>query len=419
MFEKAIAEPKFPWIYAKLSKELEFISISECESAGEIRKNKITFGLKLVQQCQKEFKRHREESIVFNNIEEKLREIENLPENEKRDEEKARLEEEHYRVRQRANGTVKFIGELFKIEMLTTKIMKVCIEELLQEPTEQKIERVCKLLTTIGGKIEKSEGRSLLDKYFHQLNEMLHPLHTIIKSLEIKSEILDLHVLRSNNWIVKSYQTRQANEDRNRGGNQGGYGNRRQQQDNDGWSVQQNKSRNVPLNFSKLNIPSVGSERKKLSNATDYQKFTLSSQNKFSGLPNNSADYQVAHVKQMLEDKESLYMIINYMEVSSTIQTSFLLLNKSLVNFNCSRLTVLTIPTSFATSQLSSLRIAVTKNLPLSSKKLVLRNFRSFFIDTLTTNQKRNFNVFTHCRTLLFPGNICRVSLQQHIVKYK
>ena len=418
MFEKAIAEPKFPWIYAKLSKELEFISISECESAGEIRKNKITFGLKLVQQCQKEFKRHREESIVFNNIEEKLREIESLPGNEKRDEEKARLEEEHYRVRQRANGTVKFIGELFKIEILTTNVMEVCIEELLQEPTEQKIERVCKLLTTIGGKIEKSEGRSLLDKYFHQLIKMLHPPHTIIKSLEIKSEILDLHVLRSNNWIVKSYQTCRANEDRNRGGNQGGYGNRRQQQDNDGWSVQQNKSRNVPLNFSKLNIPSGT----KLGNAADYQKFKLNSQNKFSGLPNNSAvaiHHQVAHVKQMLEDKESLYMIINYMEVSLTIQTSFLLLNKSLVNFNCSRLTVLTIPTSFATSQLSSLRIAVTKNLPLSSKKLVLRNFRSFFIDILTTNQKRNFNVFTHCRTLLFPGNICRVSLQQHIVKYK
>ena len=306
MFEKAISEPKFAPTYANLCKEVAFITTAPL-GQDESGQKKNTLKSKLITQCQKEFERHREESIVFNNIEEKLREIENLPGNEKRDEEKARLEEEHYRVRQRANGTVKFIGELFKIEMLTTKIMKACIEMLLQEPTEEKIERVCKLLTTIGGKIEKSEGRSSLDKYFHQLSEMLHPAHKIIKSSRIKFEIQNLQDLRNSNWAARrqdlmpktmdqmqmeadreqqliNYQTRQAKEDRNRGGNQGGYGNRRQQQDNDGWSVQQNKSRNVPLNFSKLNIPSVGSEGTKLGNAADYQKFTLNSQNKFSGL---------------------------------------------------------------------------------------------------------------------------------------
>jgi MIF4G domain len=68
-----------------------------------------------------------------------LKENENEPAHEKREEQKAALEEEHYKLRQRANGTVKFIGELFKIDMLTSKIMRTCIEMLLQEPTEEKV----------------------------------------------------------------------------------------------------------------------------------------------------------------------------------------------------------------------------------------------------------------------------------------
>ena len=53
-------------------------------------------------------------------------------------------------MRQRANGTVLFIGELFKIDML------------LQESTEEKIERVFKLLTTI----EEIDRRKALENNF-------------------------------------------------------------------------------------------------------------------------------------------------------------------------------------------------------------------------------------------------------------
>lgn len=69
----------------------------------------------------------------------RLRENENEPNPEKREEQKVALEEEHYKLRQRANGTVKFIGELYKIDMLTSKIMRTCIEMLLSESTEEKV----------------------------------------------------------------------------------------------------------------------------------------------------------------------------------------------------------------------------------------------------------------------------------------
>lgn len=310
LFEKAISEPKFAPTYANLCKEVAFITTAPQGEASLGKKN--TLKGKLITQCQKEFERHREESIVFNEIEAKLREIENLPEHERRDVEKAGLEEEHYRVRQRANGTVKFIGELYKIEMLTSNIMRACILMLLQEPTEEKIERVCKLLTTIGGKLEEKDGRNSLDVYFSQLSDMLHPNHKIIKSSRIKFEIQNLEDLRNNHWVTRrqdltprtmdqiqmeadreqqmiNYQTRQnAKEDRNRGGNQGGFNNRRnnqQQQDNDGWQTQQNKSRLPALQFNKISLPTMNSEGPKLGAPTDFQRFMVNSSNKFSGLP--------------------------------------------------------------------------------------------------------------------------------------
>jgi translation initiation factor 4G len=193
-----------------------------------------------------------------------LKENEKLTDNEKREEQKAALEEEHFKLRQRANGTVKFIGELFKIDMLTAKIMRTCIEMLLNEATEEKVrkfhskstftnfnllsqvERVCKLLTTIGARMEQSdEGRMCLNKYFSILNSFTSPTHKVIRSSRIKFEIQNLDDLRNNNWKARrqeitpktmdqlqweadqeqqmiNYNTRQNNkDDRQRGNNQG------------------------------------------------------------------------------------------------------------------------------------------------------------------------------------------------------
>ena len=306
VFEKAISEPKFAPTYAILCREVSYINTAP---SGEGQK-KNTLKVKLITQCQREFERHKEESKVFNEIEEKLREIENAEVVKTRDDEKTRLEEEHYRVRQRANGTVKFIGELFKIDMLTSKIMRSCVDLLLQEITEEKIERVCKLLTTIGGKLEEAEGRPTLNKYFDQLNDMLRPTHQIIKSSRIKFEIQNLQDLRHNSWKSRrveatpktldqiqnemdqeqqmiSFQTRQnSKDDRNRGGNYGGNNrNRQQQQDSDGWSVQQNKnSRSQPIQFKNIPLPTISGEAK-IGGPANFQNFMVQNTNKFSGLP--------------------------------------------------------------------------------------------------------------------------------------
>ena len=54
-------------------------------------------------------------------------------------------------------ANINFIGELFKVQMLTSNIMHYCITTLLDEknePDEEKIELLCKLLQSIGEKLD-------------------------------------------------------------------------------------------------------------------------------------------------------------------------------------------------------------------------------------------------------------------------
>ena len=60
---------------------------------------------------------------------------------------------ERSKVKRRMLANINFIGELFKVQMLTSNIMHYCITTLLDEknePDEEKIELLCKLLQSIG-----------------------------------------------------------------------------------------------------------------------------------------------------------------------------------------------------------------------------------------------------------------------------
>jgi len=48
----------------------------------------------------------------------------------------------------------RFIGELYRQQILTTKIMHRCIRHLLDQNDEDNLECLCKLLTTIGKDLE-------------------------------------------------------------------------------------------------------------------------------------------------------------------------------------------------------------------------------------------------------------------------
>ena len=73
-------------------------------------------------------------------------------------------------------GLIKFIGELFKLQMLTERIVYVCVKKLLgnvDNPEEEKIESLCKLLATVGSMLDTQKARARLDFYFSRIKELM------------------------------------------------------------------------------------------------------------------------------------------------------------------------------------------------------------------------------------------------------
>jgi translation initiation factor 4G len=76
------------------------------------------------------------------------------------------------KAKRRGLGLVKFIGELFKLQMLTERIMHRCILKLLDEPAEEDIESVCQLLKTVGTALSGPKGKESMDMYFGKMNNL-------------------------------------------------------------------------------------------------------------------------------------------------------------------------------------------------------------------------------------------------------
>jgi translation initiation factor 4G len=79
------------------------------------------------------------------------------------------------KAKRRGLGLIRFIGELFKLQMLTEGIMHECIKKLLgnvENPEEEEIESLCKLLTTVGCLLDTQKARAHLDVYFSRMREL-------------------------------------------------------------------------------------------------------------------------------------------------------------------------------------------------------------------------------------------------------
>ncbi|XP_016346712.1 eukaryotic translation initiation factor 4 gamma 1-like [Sinocyclocheilus anshuiensis] len=80
------------------------------------------------------------------------------------EEEKQRLKEEledaKDKARRRSLGNIKFIGELFKLKMLTETIMHDCIVKLLKNHDEESLECLCRLLSTIGKDLDFEKAKT-------------------------------------------------------------------------------------------------------------------------------------------------------------------------------------------------------------------------------------------------------------------
>lgn len=207
-FEKATDEAHWASMYAKFCKRmLETMSPdikdeSILDKNGNVVSGGNLFRKYLLNRCQEEFERGWKIDLP------------EKPEGERgeeKTEEAAMLSDEYYiaaAAKRRGLGLVQFIGELYKLSMLTERIMHECVKKLVDYtgvPDEAEIESLTKLLKTIGGNLDSTEkGKPMMDVYFTRIQAMID---TPELPSRLRFMLMDIVDLRKKNW-----QSKEANK---------------------------------------------------------------------------------------------------------------------------------------------------------------------------------------------------------------
>uniref|UniRef100_A0AAR2JE60 Eukaryotic translation initiation factor 4 gamma, 3a n=1 Tax=Pygocentrus nattereri TaxID=42514 RepID=A0AAR2JE60_PYGNA len=190
VFEKAIDEPNFSVAYGNMCSCLATLKVPMADKPSST----VNFRKLLLNRCQKEFEKDKMDDDVF---EKKQRELEATSERERLQEE---LEEAKDKARRRSIGNIKFIGELFKLRMLTEAIMHDCVVKLLKNHDEESLECLCRLLTTIGKDLDFEKAKPRMDQYFNQMEKIVKERKT---SSRIRFMLQDVIDLRLHNWVSR------------------------------------------------------------------------------------------------------------------------------------------------------------------------------------------------------------------------
>ncbi|KAE9987615.1 hypothetical protein EG328_002256 [Venturia inaequalis] len=198
-FEKACDEAHWASMYAKFCKRMLETMSSEIRDENVRDKNGAPvvggalFRKYLLNRCQEEFERGWEVNLPAK------------PEGET--EEAAMLSDDYYiaaAAKRKGLGLIQFIGELYKLNMLTLRIMHECVLKLLNfqgMPDETAVESLVKLLKTIGATLDdEPKGRQMVDQYMERI--------TSVRDMDglpsrVYYMLLDITDLRKKGWESK------------------------------------------------------------------------------------------------------------------------------------------------------------------------------------------------------------------------
>lgn len=245
---KAQMEEHFCFMYADLCKKIteKWVSeeINEEQQQNETAQTENTtstggapdlgksFRVRLLERCQEEFQQDREAAMQA------VRDLQ-IPDEDK--------EEKLFILKRRYTGHMRFIGEIYMKELLKPTKVYMCIEDLLQTRDDEKLSCLCKLLQTVGKKLESYDVKKKKGKfveYFQQINEL-----STDKSLSTKVRFgfRDLIEMRKNNWTARRVEEKAKKLSELREGQtgtptgQGQGGNNASQGQNQGHGIGQNQ----------------------------------------------------------------------------------------------------------------------------------------------------------------------------------
>uniref|UniRef100_A0A8C6YEB4 Eukaryotic translation initiation factor 4 gamma 1 n=1 Tax=Naja naja TaxID=35670 RepID=A0A8C6YEB4_NAJNA len=193
IFEKAISEPNFSVAYANMCRCLMGLKVPTTDKPSTM----VNFRKVLLNRCQKEFEKDKDDDEIF---EKKQKEMDEAATPEEKTRLKEELDDARDKARRRSLGNIKFIGELFKLKMLTEAIMHDCVVKLLKNHDEESLECLCRLLTTIGKDLDFEKAKPRMDQYFNQMEKIIKEKKT---SSRIRFMLQDVIDLRRNSWVPR------------------------------------------------------------------------------------------------------------------------------------------------------------------------------------------------------------------------
>lgn len=175
VFEQSLRQPAFCDIYALLCQRIH----------TEMK----TFRKVLLEKCQEEFEKEDTAVPASNDLSIDISSDE--------------LSILKYKSKKRMLGNIKFIGELYRNNVLVEPVMHECIVRLLRNqgptnPDEEQTEALCDLLKNIGKMLDTDKNREKIDSYFQQMEAIQNSDKT---SSRIRFKIEDLADLRKNEWF--------------------------------------------------------------------------------------------------------------------------------------------------------------------------------------------------------------------------
>lgn len=190
VFDKAVDEPGFCELYARMCK---VIAAKDNE-----------FCFHLVKKCQDEF----ETSDLYDglNVDKRQVEIEQETDINKKKLMSEELYEDMRLRRKKYLGTIKLIGEMYKLGLLLPKIIGFCMLHLKNDPTNENIECLCSLIATVGAKMASEPDSAITDALNTTVQTLAAFAHSkkvdenFVLESRIKFKILDTIDLSRRNW---------------------------------------------------------------------------------------------------------------------------------------------------------------------------------------------------------------------------
>ncbi|ROT78149.1 putative titin-like [Penaeus vannamei] len=187
IFEKAIDEQSFSSTYAQLCQVLSQMSVQGASNGGGSSEVKY---FDINKKCRMEFQKNDMGEFLV-----KMKsDLSKCTDPAQKQELKLQLELQETKLRRRAVGNLKFIGELYKVNLMSVST----------KGDEESLECLCKLLTTVGSLLSSQcrdrRTRQQLENYFVDMGKIVRERRCTNRMRFLIMDVLDL---KKNRWVPR------------------------------------------------------------------------------------------------------------------------------------------------------------------------------------------------------------------------